>query len=139
MPVILCGGRPAIVNAAKAAYLPEYEVIHTIIGAPVGVQELPILLAGKVPPPSETNFGTKNYANPAAVVIVGAGYDDEAWELMRTACKGISQVPWMRADMEKPRPALGPGYGEHMVVRSKECMQMLISEGKLGKDGEFYF
>ena len=34
----------------------------------------------------------------------------------------------------KPTPGLGPGYGQHIAGRFKECLGKLIEEGKLEGD-----
>ena len=115
-------------------------MIHAIFSSTLEATEIPLILQGKTPPPGEKpNLGTQNYARPARAVFAGAAYDDEAWEKMRAACKGISKVPWLRPDMSKPRPPIGPGYAEAMVARVKACMKGVIEEGKLDEDGVYWF
>jgi hypothetical protein len=115
-------------------------VIHALFGAETAVKELPLLLQGQVPPPSETEqYGTRNYSKVAGAIIAGIAYDDEAWEKMRGSGKGISKVPWLRPDMSLPRPPFGPGYGEHMVARVKIVLSKLKKEGKMNEDGTYYF
>lgn len=53
---------------------------------------------------------------------------------MRDACKsvqGAEKVPWLRLDLTKPTPPLGPEYGKHMVGRVKD----VLGELKLGEGG----
>lgn len=75
-------------------------------------------------------------------IVLGAGYDDEAFEAMRSAClqAGIQGevkgkgVPWLRPDLTVETPPLGPLYGKHMVERVK------VGLGKLNLgDGVFWF
>jgi hypothetical protein len=115
-------------------------VIHAILGSTLGASEIPLILQGKTPPPGEKpNLGTQNYSRPARAVFEGAAYDDEALEKMRSACKCISKAPWLRPEMRKPRPPVGPGYGEAMVARVKACMKAVSEEGKLNEDGVYWY
>jgi len=73
------------------------------------------------------------------VVVTGGGYDDASFAEMRAACKGKSEVPWLRPDLSTPRPPLGPGYGEAVVERVKVCLRRLAEEEKLSGDGVYLF
>ena len=59
---------------------------------------------------------------------------------MREACygagrEGCKRVPWLRPDLTKPTPPLGPEYGKHMVGRVKVCLGGMDLKGE-GGDGE---
>lgn len=99
-----------------------------------------MLLQGKTPSLSEcANFGTQNYLKIAGAVIAGAAYGDEAWEMMRKACKGISKVLWLRPDLSKLRPLEGLGYTEAIVERVKVCMRGLIEDWKMEEDRVYFY
>lgn len=70
---------------------------------------------------------------------MGGGYDDEKIELMRSACEGVSKVPWLRADLTVPTPPLGPEYGAAMVKRVKDCLKSLAEQGKMEEDGIHFY
>lgn len=72
-------------------------------------------------------------------MIVGAGYNDADFEKLREACKGKSNVPWLRNDTSKPSPPPGPGFGEALVERVKVCLRGLAEEGKMDGDGIYFF
>ena len=71
--------------------------------------------------------------------MLGGGYNDEAFAKIREACEGKSDVPWLRPDMSKPTPPLGPEYGKHMVGRVKVCLKELAEGRKMGEDGVHRF
>jgi len=115
-------------------------VIHFIVSPSVGASEIPVLLQGGAPSPTDPeNIGTKNYSKPPVVIILGGGYDDADFALLREACKEKSNLPWLRADMSKLRPPLGPGYGEAMVEMVKNCLRGLAEEGKMEGDGVYFY
>jgi hypothetical protein len=71
---------------------------------------------------------------------MGRGYDDEAVEKMREACKGIGNgVPWLRADLSIPTPPRGPAYGKALVERIKVLIKELEESGKMGGDGVYFY
>ena len=72
-------------------------------------------------------------------MILGGGYDDTDFALLREACKGKSNLPWLRLDMSKTRPPPGPGYGEAMMERVKICLRGLAEEGKTEGDGVYFY
>lgn len=72
-------------------------------------------------------------------MVTGAGYDDAAIEEMREACQEKSNVPWLRPDLSKPTPPLGPGYGEALVERVKVCLRELAEGGKSKGDGVYFY
>ncbi|KAK9431060.1 hypothetical protein V1505DRAFT_385463 [Lipomyces doorenjongii] len=156
LPVILCGKSTVIANSVIATLKPEYEgaihllcckldladlsvvVIHVILTSAQGVEQIPSLLRGENPGELD-NIGTKNYSRTAIAVITGGGYDDTAVVEMREAAKGGSNVPWLRPDLTKPRPPLGPGYGEALAERVKATLKELTREGKLNEDAVIYY
>ena len=158
LPVIVCGSpNPQVFNAVKPLYLPEYEskrenpaspcsqltssvVIHNVTSSASGAVEIPLLLQEQPPAiAEEPNRGTMDYSRPPVAVFAGALYGDEEIEEMRQACQGLSSIPWLKMDMDIPRPALGPGYGEHVVNRIKACMKKIETEGKLEQDGVWLY
>lgn len=113
-------------------------VIHNVTSTSSGIVELPHVLQGHSPPildEEEPNRGTKDYSNPPVAVFAGTLYSDWDVNKMREACQGISSIPWLKMDMDVPKPPLGPGYAEHVVQRVKACMKRIEAEGKLGQDG----
>lgn len=115
-------------------------VIHVILSPAAGVAEMPSLLRGEaISPPDAENIGSRNYAETAAAVVTGAGYDDAAFEEMREACRKESNVSWLRPDMSKAAPPPGPGYGEAMVERVKVCLRELAEGGKSKGDGVYFY
>lgn len=78
--------------------------------------------------PSESALGTGNYERVAEAVVFGAGYSGEEVEEVRRAVKGDNgngNVAWLRPDMERTAPAVGPGYAEVIVGRVKEALRVL--------------
>ncbi|KAK9321570.1 hypothetical protein V1517DRAFT_326022 [Lipomyces orientalis] len=138
LPVIVCGKSTTIANSVITALKPEYEVIHVILSPAQGVAQIPGLLLGKNPGELD-NIGTRNYSQKAIALVTGAGYDDDAIAEMRGAAKGTTSVPWLRPDMNRPAPPLGPGYGEALVIRVKETLKQLAAEGKLQEDALVYY
>jgi len=138
VPVILCGQRAQIATTVKESLLPEFEVIHIILSPAAGIAEIPAVLSGEAGSiDTSENIGTKNYSKAAAAVILGAGYEDAQVDEMRAACNKIN-VPWLRCDMSKPAPPLGPGYGEALVQRVKVLLSQLAEEGKM-ETGDIYW
>jgi hypothetical protein len=56
---------------------------------------------------------------------------------MRDACKGESNVPWLRPDMNA-LPRQGPGHGPAMAEKVKACLGRL-KDGKMKEDGVYYY
>lgn len=50
---------------------------------------------------------------------------------MMKAATGIHPVPWLRPDLSKPAPPLGPEYGKALVARIKKLVPELEKEGKM--------
>ena len=53
---------------------------------------------------------------------------------MMEASAGIKPIPWLRPDMSKPAPPLGPEYGKALVARIKVLLEQLDREGKLEEE-----
>lgn len=60
---------------------------------------------------------------------------------MRDACKGegVAKVPWLRPDLEKPAPPLGPAYGVALVERIKVLFRELGERGEIEGDGIYFY
>jgi hypothetical protein len=118
---------------------PSYLVIHVILSVEAGVSVIPALLRGERPPsPDEENIGTRNYLKPPAAIITGGGYDDANVKEMRDACKGESNVPWLRPDMNA-LPPQGPGYELAIAEKVKACLGRLVKDLKMKEDGVYHF
>ncbi len=161
LPVILCGKTPQIATGVIASLKPEYEgiissfqgleqphppqllnlpVLHVILSPSAGTAEIPAILRGEVPATTETeNLGSKAYSKKAVAVIMGGGYDDAAIAEMRKACQGAGNVPWLRPDLTKAAPPLGPGYGEALVERVKALLKELAEKDEMGRDGVYFY
>ena len=75
-------------------------------------------------------------------MFLGGAYDDAAIQGMRDAVgksKSTQGLVWLRPDMDKPAPPLGPEYGKAMVGRIKERMEELSRDGKLDGDDVFWY
>ncbi|OZJ02276.1 hypothetical protein BZG36_05161 [Bifiguratus adelaidae] len=134
IPVVLCGKTEQIATTVIATMKPELEVIHLILTPDAGKAQIPALLRGETDVPSDSALGSKNYSKPPAAVVTGAGYDGQAVEEMRAACKETKPVPWLRPDTTKPAPPLGPEYGKALVERIKITMKELAEQGKMNED-----
>jgi hypothetical protein len=66
-------------------------------------------------------------------------YDDASFAEMREACKGRSNVPWLRQDLSKPEPPLGQGYYEAIMPRIKVCLRNLAEKGRYKQDGVYLY
>ncbi|KAL5335911.1 hypothetical protein BJX70DRAFT_401103 [Aspergillus crustosus] len=141
IPVILCGRTEKIASVVIPALQPGIEVIHFIQSTPSALSQIPSLLRGTTAVPSDTAFGTKNYTRPAQAIILGAGYTDEDIESMRAVSVGdeFQGVAWIRADVTKPTPPLGPEYARDAVERVKAAFKRVEEEGGLGRDGVYLY
>ncbi|XXG99231.1 hypothetical protein Hte_005568 [Hypoxylon texense] len=133
-PVILCGKTEGIGRGVIASLKPEYDVIHFILTPEAGVAQIPAILKGEQAPASDSTLGSKDYSKPPVAVILGAGYDDADTEVMMKASAGIKPIPWLRPDLTKPAPPLGPEYGKALVARIKELLPQLHKEGKMDEE-----
>ncbi|KAF7537062.1 hypothetical protein G7054_g4022 [Neopestalotiopsis clavispora] len=144
VPVILCGKTEAIGTGVIAELKPEYEVIHFVMTPESGVVQIPAILKGEQQVPADSELGSKDYSQPVAAVILGGGYDDAAVDTMLQATKqqegsGARAVPWLRPDLTKPAPPLGPAYGKAMVRRVKELLPQLERENKINATEVHYY
>jgi hypothetical protein len=117
-----------------------FTVIHVVLSVEAGVSQIPALLRGEHLPPSdsEENIGTRNYAKPPVAIITGGGYDDATFQEMRDACKGATNVPWLRPDM-RAQATQGPGSGAAIAERVKVCLNKLVRDGKMDEDGVYLY
>ncbi|KAK6217904.1 hypothetical protein LQW54_003192 [Pestalotiopsis sp. IQ-011] len=140
-PVILCGKTEQIGVGVIADLKPEYDDIHFVLTPEAGAAQIPAILNGEKAVPSDTELGSKDYSRPPICVILGGGYDDAAIKLMMTAAKDHSNrpVPWLRPDLTKPAPPLGPEYGKALVRRIKELIPELERENKLNTAEEQWY
>lgn len=69
-------------------------------------------------------------------ILLGAAFNNRDIEELREAAKGTKDVPWLRPDVSKPSPPLGPEYGKAMVGRIKETVKALERDGKLEGNGD---
>ncbi|KAK4696292.1 hypothetical protein P7C71_g1601, partial [Lecanoromycetidae sp. Uapishka_2] len=141
---VLGGQRASVMRTVVELSKPEFEPIHAILSREAGVAEIPAILRGEKPSvsdPEALEVGTTNdYSKPPQAIVLGGGYGDEDAEEMRKACKGHLNVPWMLFDKNKPVDVpLGPEYAKIVVGRGKELLAKLQAEGKLGKDGIYYY
>lgn len=120
--------------------------IHVITSVEAGVRDIPLLLQGQPPQFKEqANLGTQEYGKKPAAVVAGGGYNDADFEQLRNACKGESNVPWLRHDVSKdidprqPRPKIGIEYGEQIAEKIVGCLKGLEKDGKMHADGVYYF
>lgn len=159
LPIIACGSaNPRVFNAIQPLYLPEYEsklfalmieylsqnisnnyivplVAYHIMSSDSGIANIPFILQGQT---SSVNRLNEDSSPPVAVCIGGI-YTDEEIDAMHQACQGVSSVPWLRMDHTVPKPAVGPGYAEHVVKRIKDCMDKIKQEGKSDQDGIWFY
>ena len=75
---------------------------------------------------------------PPAAIVTGGGYDDANVKEMRDACKGESNVPWLRPDMSA-LPPQGPGYGPAMAEKVKACLGRLVKDVKMKEVGVYHY
>ncbi|EEA24484.1 hypothetical protein TMatcc_007586 [Talaromyces marneffei ATCC 18224] len=136
LPIIACGSaNPRVFNAIQPLYLPEYEIAYHIMSSDSGIANIPFILQGQT---SSVNRLNEDSSPPVAVCIGGI-YTDEEIDAMHQACQGVSSVPWLRMDHTVPKPAVGPGYAEHVVKRIKDCMDKIKQEGKSDQDGIWFY
>ncbi|KAK7746394.1 hypothetical protein SLS53_002353 [Cytospora paraplurivora] len=138
-PVVLCGKTEQIGAGVIANLKPEYEVIHFVMHPETGAVQIPAILRGEQPPSSDSELGSKDYSMKPVAIILGAGYDDAGVEVLRKASTGIYPIPWLRPDLSKPAPPLGPEYGKALVGRIKELLPQLEKEGKSNSEEVFWF
>ncbi len=99
-----------------------------------GATQIPSILRSEQSPPSDSVLGSKDYSKLPIAIILGGGYDDAGIDLMMKASAGIKPIPWLRPDLTKPAPPLGPEYGKALVARIKELLAYLDKEGKMNEE-----
>lgn len=99
-----------------------------------GAIQIPAILKGDQSPPSDSALGSKDYSTPPVAVIIGGGYDDAGIDMIMKAAAGIRPIPWLRPDLTKPAPPLGPEYGKALVARIKELLVQLSKDGKMDEE-----
>ncbi|PSN73141.1 hypothetical protein BS50DRAFT_616594 [Corynespora cassiicola Philippines] len=136
LPVILCGKTEQIGAGAITHLKPEFEVVHFVLTPEGGKAQIPAILRGEKEVQGDSTLGTKNFEKVPVAIFLGGGYSDDDIESMRISAKNIKDVPWLRPDLTKPAPPLGPEYGKAMVLRIKETMAELVNQGKFEGNGE---
>lgn len=155
-PVILCGKTEPIGKTVIETLKPEcdgkfylqytdpgisidiltytHPVIHFVMTPHSGTTQIPAILKGEKSISADSELGSKDYTKPPVAVIFGGGYTDADIELMFNASAGIRPIPWLRPDLTKPAPPLGPEYDKAMVKRIKELLVELEKEGKMNDE-----
>ncbi|KAI0512912.1 hypothetical protein F5B22DRAFT_637499 [Xylaria bambusicola] len=133
-PVILCGKTEQIGQGVIATLKPEYDVIHFVMSPASGAVQIPAILRGDQQPPSDSRLGSKDYSKPPVAVILGAAFDDGDTAVMMEAAAGIKPIPWLRPDLTKATPPVGPEYGKALVARIKVLLAQLEKEGKMNEE-----
>ncbi|KAI3329514.1 hypothetical protein F4824DRAFT_506093 [Ustulina deusta] len=133
-PLILCGKTEQIGRGVIATLEPEYDVIHFVMSPESGAIQIPAILKGDQSPPSHSALGSKDYSKSPVAIIMGGAFDDAGIEAMMKASEGIKPIPWLRPDLTKPTPPLGPEYGKAMVARVKVLLEQLKKEGKMNEE-----
>ncbi|KAM3549575.1 hypothetical protein ARSEF4850_008781 [Beauveria asiatica] len=143
IPVIVCGRRETIGESVAAGLKPEYELVHFVKMPEAGVKDLPLVLKGIPPETAASGVGTGNIADGAKAVILGGGYDDNDYEVMRKAvdATALDRRPvWLRNDLRVAMPPPGPEYGKEVVVRVKNLLNKLEKENSLdAADSNMYW
>ncbi|KAI1736410.1 hypothetical protein F4680DRAFT_451957 [Xylaria scruposa] len=134
IPIILCGKTEQIGQVVVAGLKPEYDVIHFVMSPESGAVQIPAILRGEQSPPSDSTLGSKDYSKPPVAIVLGGGFDDAGVNVIKKASEGIKPVPWLRPDLTKPAPPLGPEYGKAMVARAKGLLAQLEKEGKMNEE-----
>ncbi|KAI5927658.1 hypothetical protein F4810DRAFT_648767 [Camillea tinctor] len=132
--VILCGKTEQIGQGVIATLKPEYDVIHFVMTPEAGIVQIPAILKGEQSPPSDSLLGSKDYSKLPVAVLLGGGYGDDDIKAMMEASSGIQPIPWLRPDLTKPAPPLGPEYGKALVARIKELLAKLDKDGEMNKE-----
>ncbi|KAM3504489.1 hypothetical protein MY10362_003537 [Beauveria mimosiformis] len=118
-------------------------VVHFVKTPEAGVKDLPLVLKGIPPETAASSVGTGNIADGAKAVILGGGYDDNDYEVMRKAvdAAALERRPvWLRNDLSVAMPPPGPEYGKAVVVRVKDLLSKLEKENSLdAADSNMYW
>ncbi|KAK2008312.1 hypothetical protein LZ32DRAFT_609556 [Colletotrichum eremochloae] len=133
-PVIVCGGTTAVGEVVIAGLKPEFDVIHFVMSAETGAQQIPEILNGGKSPASDSALGSRDYSRPPVAIILGSAFTDTMADTIMRASMGIRALPWLRPDTTKPHPPIGPEYGRALVVRIKALLAKLEEEGKMEEE-----
>lgn len=168
LPVILCGKteqvastviptlRPEIEGASSRAlttatiflnsfvltHHPPFPVVHFIMSPSSGAAQIPRLLKGEKSVPADSDLGSKDYSRTPIAVLLGGAFDDAVTAQMMkatAAVEGAKRVPWLRPDMTKPHPPLGPEYGPAMALRIKERLGQLMERGEMDEEKVMWY
>ena len=104
--IITCGDNKPDATAVNGAIQPDYDgktlvislliilkltrscaVLYSSFDLPATLQEVPLILSGN-PPPADTlhtQIGANDFTNPPVAVVVGGGYNDEAYTALYSA------------------------------------------------------
>lgn len=91
-------------------------MITFITSTEQGVAEIPTLLK----------------EGPVHAIVIGGGYDDEAFTAFKAATEaaGCKPVHWLRADKTKPGPKdIGPDYPKIVGGRAKAALKSISGPG----------
>ncbi|KAL9618236.1 MAG: hypothetical protein Q9160_007006 [Pyrenula sp. 1 TL-2023] len=102
-----------------------------------GAAQIPRLLKGEKSVPTDSDIGSKDYSQTPIAVLLGGAFDDAGTAQMMkatAAVEGAKRVPWLRPDMTKPHPPLGPEYGPAMGLRIKERLEQLRGRGEMDEE-----
>lgn len=108
-------------------------VIHFVMTPEGGEEQIPAIFKGEAPS-ANSELGSKDYSQKPVAVILGAGYDDNGVQRMMEASKGLHPIPWLRPDLSKPAPPLGPEYGKALVQRIKVLLAEMEKDGKMSEE-----
>lgn len=117
----------------------RFTVIHFVMHPETGAEQITAIFSGEYPPSSDSSLGTHDYSKKPVAVILGAGYDDAATEIMMKASAGIHPIPWLRPDLSNGAPPRGPEYGKAMVERIKKLLPRLEMEGVMNEERVFWY
>lgn len=111
-----------------------------------GVRDIPSLLLEQAPPSKDwANLGSQRYGEKVSAVVAGGGYNDADFAKLREACKGNTNIPWLRHDLSnefdptQPMPKVGIEYGEQLSKQIVEALKSLQREHKMDEDGVYWF
>ncbi|KAH8821982.1 hypothetical protein F5884DRAFT_746268 [Xylogone sp. PMI_703] len=156
IPIVILGQNAGIAKGVIATVAPEYEgmrvsssqaaatflisaiVVHLFLDHKTALVDLPPILRGESLPPSG-NLGTQNYSRPVTAVVTGAFYDDRMFNELREACKGITQIPWLRPDLSSTPSIWLPGLGRRIGLKAKAGLKKVAEEDKMGQDGVHFY
>ncbi|KAM3542191.1 hypothetical protein ARSEF1564_004935 [Beauveria bassiana] len=140
IPVIVCGRRETIGESVADGLKPDRALCQD---ARSWCQRSAPHPKGSAPETAASSVGTGNIADGAKAVILGGGYDDNDYEVMRKAVDATTlerRPVWLRNDLSVAMPPPGPEYGKTVVVRVKNLLSKLDKENRLnGADSDMYW